>query len=205
MLQRNPHRSGIFGYADQLSATLKDAQATDLYGKLTDIDEAVQGVAQAARRIHDSGNKLIFVGNGGSSAIASHMATDYSKNGNLRSCALNDAGMLTCLGNDFGYEHVFAKQIEFHGRKGDLLVAISSSGKSANILNAVAALRKIGGTVVTLSGGGADNPLRSRGDINLFLHSEFYGFVEIGHLALCHAILDFSIEQEGRGVASVIK
>ena len=58
------------------------------------------------------GNKLIFVGNGGSAAIASHMATDYSKNGDVRSIALNDSSMLTCLGNDLGYDGVFAKQIE---------------------------------------------------------------------------------------------
>jgi len=205
VLERSPHNSGISGYADTLSATLKDAEATDGRGKSTDIDEAIHWAAETARRIHDAGNKLIFVGNGGSAAIASHMATDYSKNGNLRSCALNDASMLTCLGNDYGYEHVFAKQIEFNGRQGDLLVAISSSGKSANILNAVAVARKIGCTIVTLSGCHADNPLRSLGDMNLFLRSEYYGFVEIGHLTLCHAILDYSMERDGRGAASLIK
>jgi D-sedoheptulose 7-phosphate isomerase len=205
VLERNPLNSGISDYADTLSTTLKDAEATDGRGKTTDIDGAVHWVAEAARRVHDAGNKLIFVGNGGSAAIASHMATDYSKNGNLRSGALNDAGMLTCLGNDYGYEHIFAKQIEFHGRKGDLLVAISSSGKSANIINAVAAIRKIGGTIVTLSGGQPDNPLRSLGDMNLYLRSEFYGITEIGHLTLCHAILDYSMERDGRGAASVIK
>ena len=85
-----------------------------------------------------AGNKLIFVGNGGSAAItASHMATDYSKNGNIRALALNDSSMLTCLGNDLGYDRVFAKQIELHARAGDLVIAISSSGRSANILNAV--------------------------------------------------------------------
>jgi len=205
VLERSPHNSGISGYADTLSKTLKDAEATDVRGKSTDIDAAIHWTAEVARRAHDAGNKLIFVGNGGSAAIASHMATDYSKNGNLRSCALNDGSMLTCLANDYGYENVFAKQVEFHGRQGDLLVAISSSGKSVNILNAVAMARKVGCTIVTLSGSRADNPLRSLGDMNLFLRSHYYGFVEIGHLTLCHAILDYSMERDGREVASVIK
>ena len=71
-----------------------------------------------ARRAAARGNKIIFAGNGGSAGIASHMATDYSKNGGLRAWAMNDGSMLTCLANDYGYEHVFAKQIEFHGRSG---------------------------------------------------------------------------------------
>jgi D-sedoheptulose 7-phosphate isomerase len=119
------------------------------------------------------------------------MATDYSKNGNLRSLALNDGSMLTCLGNDLGYSQVFAKQIELHARPGDLVIAISSSGRSENILNAVKAARAAQCAVVTLSGFTPDNPLRGLGDINFYLASDRYGFVEIGHLTICHAVLDF--------------
>jgi D-sedoheptulose 7-phosphate isomerase len=119
------------------------------------------------------------------------MATDYSKNGNVRSLALNDGSMLTCLGNDLGYNQVFAKQIELHARAGDLVVAISSSGRSENILNAVNAARKAECAVVTFSGFTPDNPLRGLGDINFYIASDRYGFVEIGHLTICHAILDF--------------
>jgi D-sedoheptulose 7-phosphate isomerase len=131
------------------------------------------------------------VGNGGSSAIASHMATDYSKNGDVRAMALNDSSMLTCLGNDLGYDRVFAKQIELYARPDDLVIAISSSGRSANILNAVKAARAAKCAVVTFSGFTADNPLRRLGDINFYVASDRYGFVEIGHLTICHAILDF--------------
>src|SRR5258705_10607321 len=119
------------------------------------------------------------------------MATDYSKNGGVRSLALNDASMLTCLGNDLGYDRVFAKQIELHARPGDLVIAISSSGRSANILNAVKAARAVKCVVVTLSGFALDNPLRGVGDINVYVASDRYGFVEIGHLTICHAILNF--------------
>ena len=105
--------------------------------------------------------------------------------------ALNDTSMLTCLGNDLGYDRVFAKQIELYARADDLVIAISSSGRSANILNAVKAARSAKCAVVTFSGFTADNPLRRLGDINFYVASDRYGFVEIGHLTICHAILDF--------------
>ena len=157
----------------------------------------MEWAALAARATHDRGNKLVFIGNGGSAGIASHMAADYSKNANLRALAMNDGSMLTCLGNDYGYEQVFAKQLEFHGRPGDFLVALSSSGRSANILNAVAVARGMDCTVMTLSGFAPDNPLRGMGDMNFFLASDAYLFVEVGHMALCHAILEYSIERRG--------
>jgi D-sedoheptulose 7-phosphate isomerase len=203
MLQRIPNvgASWFDGYADILSGVLGSVQATDGGGKQLAMDDVLRWSAENARRCHDSGNKLIFIGNGGSATIASHMATDLSKNAGIRTMACNDGSILTCLGNDYGFEHVFAKQIEFYGARGDLVVAISSSGKSANILNAVAAARQVGCTVITLSGFAPDNPLRQLGDVNLYLKSDLYGFVEIGHLVLCHAIVDYSMERDGRGAA----
>ena len=203
MLQRISDVQGSWfdGYAGVLSAVLGDAQATDGGGKPLAIDEVIRWAAETAQHAHEAGNKLIFVGNGGSATVASHMATDFSKNGGLRTLALNDGSMLTCLGNDYGFDYVFSKQIEFYATRGDLVVAISSSGKSPNILNAVNAARTIGCTILTLSGFAPDNPLRSLGDVNLYLKSDLYGFVEIGHLALCHAIVDYSMERDGRGAA----
>ena len=120
----------ISNYFARLSHYLTEAAVTSSSNDAIELAEAVSRVMALACRSHASGNKLIFVGNGGSAAIASHMATDYSKNGNVRSLALNDGSMLTCLGNDLGYNQVFAKQIELHARAGDLVVAISSSGRS---------------------------------------------------------------------------
>lgn len=148
-----------------------------------------------ARAAHARSNRLFFIGNGGSAGIASHMAIDYSKNGGMRALALNDPAALTCLGNDLGYENVFARQIDLHARPGDVLVAISSSGRSPNILNAVAEARARDCFVLTLSGFTPDNPLRLLGDLNLYVASDRYGFVEIAHLALCHAMLDIAMER----------
>jgi D-sedoheptulose 7-phosphate isomerase len=181
----------ISRYFMTLSDRLVHTAVTSAAGQRLGHAEAINRVIGLARQTHSAGNKLIFVGNGGSAAIASHMATDYSKNGNIRALALNDSSMLTCLGNDLGYDRVFAKQIELHARPGDLVIAISSSGRSANILNAVKAAREAKGAIVTLSGFSAENPLRRLGDINFYIDSDRYGFVEIGHLTICHAILDF--------------
>jgi len=180
------------GYIETLGGTLRQCAVTFSGDERVDLVEGINWAIEHARRTHADGNKLMFIGNGGSASIASHMATDYSKNGGLRAQSFNDSAMLTCLGNDLGYENVFAKQIELYARPRDLLIAISSSGRSANILNGVKAARAAGCLVMTLSGFGADNPLRRLGDINFYLASDQYGFVEIGHLAICHAVLDFS-------------
>jgi D-sedoheptulose 7-phosphate isomerase len=181
----------ISRYFTALSGYLVQARVTSGAGEPLDMAEAINQMMALARWTHAAGNKLIFVGNGGSSAIASHMATDYSKNGDVRAMALNDTAMLTCLGNDLGYDRIFAKQIELYARADDFVIAISSSGRSANILNAGKTARAAKCSVVTLSGFTADNPLRRLGDINFFIASDRYGFVEIGHLTICHAILDF--------------
>ena len=142
------------------------------------------------RRVARGTGKVMFVGNGGSAGIAGHLAIDFAKNGGVRAVTFNDASSLTCLGNDLGYDQVFAKQVEMQGFAGDVLVAISSSGASPNILNAVKAASAIGCEVVTLSGFAEDNPLRAMGDVNFFVDSAVYGFVETAHQAVLHAILD---------------
>ena len=131
--------------------------------------------------------RVMFIGNGGSMGIATHMAVDFSKNGGLRATAFGDGAMLTCLGNDLGYENVFASQIEWHGRAGDVLIAISSSGKSPNILNGVKVARSRGCKIVTFSGFRDDNPLRKSGDVNFYVRAMQYGFVEVAHQAILHA------------------
>jgi D-sedoheptulose 7-phosphate isomerase len=184
-------KTDLQSYFVTLSDLLCQVEVTSSAGQRVEFADAATALMERARTTHAAGNKLIFVGNGGSAAIASHMATDYSKNGGVRSLALNDASMLTCLGNDLGYDRVFAKQLELHARKGDLVIAISSSGRSANILNAVDAAAAAGCAVATMSGFTPDNPLRRKGEWNFYVASDRYGFVEIGHLTICHAVLDF--------------
>jgi D-sedoheptulose 7-phosphate isomerase len=180
-------------YFAALADALQATKVTDRAFQPMPFEDGCEWVRRAAHEAHDSDNKIMFIGNGGSAGIASHLAVDFSKNGGLRSLAFNDPSALTCLGNDLGYENVFAKQIEFHARPGDLLIAISSSGRSPNILAAVAMARKRDCRVVTYSGFTEGNDLRRTGDVNFYVPALEYGFVEVAHLALCHAVLDIDM------------
>ncbi|HZD26539.1 MAG TPA: SIS domain-containing protein [Alphaproteobacteria bacterium] len=179
-------------YFDTLGALPLRSEVTDARGReigLADCFAKLQPLLGGYRRA----GKVMFVGNGGSATIASHMAIDFSKNGNIPALCFNDGAALTCLGNDLGYDQVFAHQVASLGQLGDTLIAISSSGRSANIVNAVRAARSVGAYVVTLSGFDPDNPLRRLGDYNLYVPAGEYGFVEIVHLSLCHALLDLAM------------
>ncbi len=180
-------------YYSNLSDKLEKIQATRKDGSGLDFFAAIESAGQLAMAQTEAGRKIIFIGNGASASIASHMSTDFWKNGSMRAIAFNDAALLTCLSNDCGYENVFGKSVEMFADEGDILVAISSSGKSENILNGVREARKRGVHVVTLSGFGSDNPLCGMGDINFYVPDGTYGAVEILHLSVCHCILDIVI------------
>ena len=177
-------------YVDTFSRVLLSAQVTGADGKEISMDEGIAKVHASMRRVVRGPNKIMFVGNGGSAGIAGHLAIDFAKNGGVRSLTFNDASSLTCLGNDLGYDQVFAKQVEMQAFDGDVLIAISSSGQSKNILNAADTGRKKGCEVITLSGFTPDNLLRKRGDVNFYVGSGVYGFVETAHQGILHAILD---------------
>ncbi len=142
----------------------------------------------------EGANKLMFIGNGASASIASHMSTDFWKNGGMRAMAFNDSSLLTCIGNDYGYKHVFEKPVEMFAEPGDILIAISSSGKSENIVRGAQAAHGKGCKVITMSGFQKGNPLSQLGDINFYVPANDYGPVEILHTAICHCLLDVIIE-----------
>lgn len=198
-------QSSINAYFATLGAMADRTLATDADGRPVALESVFEDMIAKARLTHDAGNKLMFIGNGGSSTICSHMAEDFTKAANIRAMAFNDSAFLTCLGNDLGYDQVFSKQIEMFAMPGDVLFAISSSGNSANILNGVAAARKRGCTVVTLSGFGPDNKLRGLGDVNVYVPAGEYGFVEITHLAIIHAMLDMALGWRAQPVVAPLR
>jgi D-sedoheptulose 7-phosphate isomerase len=151
-------------------------------------------VADLLKFVHDKGGKTLIFGNGGSAAIASHFSVDLTKNAGLRCVNCNEADLITCFSNDYGYERWVEKAIDFYGDAGDLLIVISSSGSSENMLNGVKAARegKFKG-IVTLSGFAEDNPLCQLGDINLWINSRAYNFVENTHQVWLLAIVDLII------------
>lgn len=141
------------------------------------------------------GNKVIFIGNGGSAAICSHMAIDFLNAGKIRAIDFNSGPLITCLANDYGFENLFSRAIEMHGRKDDVIVAISSSGRSQDILRGVEAGKKLECKVVTMSGFLENNPLSVMGDINIYISASKYGEVEVSHYFILHFLLDCLAEK----------
>lgn len=180
-------------FAEKYYARLLDIaqsiRVTDAAGNELDFAGGIEGTISLIRR-NIAGHKIMFIGNGGSAGISSHMSTDFWKNGGMRAIAFNDSSVLTCIGNDYGYRHVFEKPIEMFADNGDILIAISSSGRSENILLGVNAARSKACKVITLSGFEPDNPLSSMGDFNFYVPSKAYGPVEVLHHSICHCILD---------------
>ena len=158
------------------------------------IVDQLEKVADLLIATHTKGNKALIFGNGGSAAIASHFSVDLTKNAGLRCVNFNEADLITCFANDYGFERWVEKAVDFYGDKGDLLIVISSSGSSENMLNGVKAARNGNfRAIVTLSGFAAANSLRQLGDINLWVDSKAYNFVENIHQVWLLAIVDLII------------
>ena len=178
-----------------LKMMLDEILATDSQGKDVPLDD---GLDLAVKMITENRHKkVMFIGNGASASIASHMAADFWKNADVCATAFNDLAMLTCISNDCGYENVFAKPIGMFAESGDVLMAISSSGNSENILRAVQAARDRGCSVISFSGFEPENALRGLGDLNFYVPAQSYGPVEVLHHALCHCIVDSLCELRG--------
>ena len=131
--------------------------------------------------IKKSKRKVMIAGNGGSSAIASHVSVDLTKNCRIRCINFNEYDLITCFANDFGYEKWLKKAIEYYFDKGDCLILISSSGKSKNIINAARYAKKKGIHLITFSGFKSNNPLRNLGNTNFWVNSKDYNIVESVH------------------------
>jgi D-sedoheptulose 7-phosphate isomerase len=183
--------------AAQFHALLTNCEFTDSSGRLLDLEAGVLRAMQILRAIRERGSRVHLIGNGGSAGIASHVATDFVNVAKLRAHTLHDSSIFTCMANDYGYENAFARMLLHLASKHDALIAISSSGRSANICNAAETVKNMGGTVITLSGFDSANTLRGMGDLNIWLDSCDYGFVEIGHQFMLHNVADrFGLENK---------
>ena len=158
----------------------------------------LEQASSMAWETHKSSKKIIIAGNGGSAAMASHVAVDFVKAAGIRAINFNEADLITCFANDYGYENWVAKALEAYADKGDLVILISSSGKSQNILNAAEKGNEMGLSVITVSGFLMDNPLRKLGDLNLWVESTEYNIVEMTHHVWLVAIIDYLIETTGK-------
>lgn len=182
-------------YLEELIKYLEETNIYDLEGiAYKNWEEGMQAVTGLFLETRQKGKQLFFIGNGGSAAIASHMAADYMKNGRMKTISLYDSAVVTCFGNDYGYEQVFSRSLERLGEDGDLLIAISSSGNSPNIVNAIQMAKEKGLHVVTLSGFEGTNRIRAMGDYNIYVPVCHYGMVESIHNLILQQIVDALME-----------
>ena len=167
---------------------------SDLVKSNEKIIDQLGKVADLIKVINAKENKVLIFGNGGSAAISSHVSVDLTKNAGVRCVNCNEADLITCFSNDYGYERWVEKAVDFYGDEGDLLIVISSSGSSKNMLNGVKAARNGNfNAVVTFTGFADENPLRQLGDINLWVDSKAYNFIENIHQVWLLAIVDLII------------
>jgi D-sedoheptulose 7-phosphate isomerase len=164
----------------------------DIYSRIQSLDSSILiEFSILLKKIKKSQKKIIIIGNGGSAGIASHAAVDLTKAAKIRAVNFNEAGLLTCYANDYGYENWAVEALKSYADKEDLVILISSSGKSPNILNAAEYAQKEALNIVTLSGFSEQNPLRRMGKINLWADSTSYNIVEITHYIWLLSVIDF--------------
>ncbi|MCB1049572.1 MAG: SIS domain-containing protein, partial [Acidobacteria bacterium] len=169
-------------------------------GQPLDTEQAMEAALALLLHVKDAQNAAFVIGSGGSAAIASHVINDLINACGVRAIALTDPAVLTCMTNDYGYDQAYSKLLETHSQKGDVLIAISSSGGSPAIHNAVRMHRKKGGDCITLSGFSAENPLRGLGHLNIWVPGTSFGVVEMGHAWILHHLTDRLSQLLGRTV-----
>lgn len=185
-------------YVKELFGKIEDTEIwSGVTKKCSSYDEGIRLLVDTFTVYKEKQAWLFFIGNGGSSAIASHMTADYMKNGGMNTYSLYDNAVTTCMGNDYGYESIFSRPMDFLVKEGDLVVAISSSGNSPNIIAAIETAKVKGASVITFTGFRSDNRAKQLGDINVYVPCEKYGIVESIHNFMLQQIVDIIMERDG--------
>jgi D-sedoheptulose 7-phosphate isomerase len=180
----------VADYLDSFFKIIRNTAISDKKNQIMKIDTAIDNIVSECIRIKTEKKNIYLIGNGGSNGIASHTSVDFINSCKIKAFPLTDASNLTCFANDFGYESVFSKPLQILIEKDDILIAISSSGNSKNILNAVEIAKAKETVIITLSGFNENNKLRSMGNYNIWVNSQEYGKVEIAHAFWLHLITD---------------
>jgi D-sedoheptulose 7-phosphate isomerase len=177
-------------HVGELCGHLKALSCRNAEGQETDPEDGLQQWRKLALDLRAHRGTVYLVGNGASASMASHMAADLAKNAQLHTQVFSDLSLITAISNDMGYEHVFSEPLSRRAQAGDMLVAISSSGESRNVLAAVDVANKHGMFVITLSAMKEDNSLRKAGRLNFYVPAPTFGYAESCHAAILHHWMD---------------
>ena len=172
----------------------------DVFGKTMEQMDVIQLMAERCKEALKSGNKVLFCGNGGSAADAQHLAAELigrfqKERRSLASVALTtDTSILTAVANDYGYDEVFARQVEGLGRSGDVLIGISTSGNSANVVKAALKARDTGMHTIAFTGEGGGK-LKDICDITFAVPSKVTARIQEMHIMVGHILCEL-VEEE---------
>ena len=160
-------------YLEQQIQSIRDLKKTST------IFQEIFNILKNAR---DNEKQVFVMGNGGSASIASHVSVDFAKTARISSATFNNSNLITCFANDYGYENLNQKYIGYYGNAGDVLIAISSSGESKNMINACKKAKKLKfSRIITLTGFRKNNTLSKMGNINFWVNSKNYNLIENTH------------------------
>ena len=141
-------------------------------------------------KIIKKNQRIFIIGNGGSASIASHVSVDFAKVARVRSSRFNNSNLITCFANDYKYENWVLEAIKAYCDNNDLIILISSSGSSKNIINAANYCKDNKIKLITLSGFSSNNPLSKLGNINFHIDSNEYNYIEMCHHIILVSIVD---------------
>lgn len=183
-------------YVNDISFAMQKMVVTDGQGNVLNIDSALEQWADKAEEIREkTKGMLFFCGNGASATMAEHMSHDWFQNAKVNTYTVSETAHLTAISNDVSYEDVFSYRIERVCSEKDMLITISSSGNSPNVVKAIKTARDKGSFIITVSGKNGDNVSRKSGDLNFYVPLETYGMVESAHAVLLHAALDLYLDK----------
>ncbi len=153
-------------------------------------DHAFEHWKDITVRLRESGRIVYLIGNGASASMASHFSADLTKNAHVHTQVFTDLALITAVANDISYDQVFVEPLRRRLTPQDMLVAISSSGNSANVINACRFASDIGASVVTITAMEPDNKMRQLGNLNFWIPADTYGMAETGHACILHYWMD---------------
>ena len=156
-------------------------------------DESIICLRDSIKSTKLSNGRLLFFGNGASASLCSHAATDFTKQAKIPSIAFNDHNLITALSNDYGYEFWVSKAIELYSANNDMLIFISVSGESENLINGIDFANKNNLKTASLTGSKENNKLRSKSDTSLWVDSKAYNIVESIHTIWITLLIDMFV------------
>lgn len=181
-------------YFKTIEQAIGNILITNQQESIIDRSTAFKLIADRIENTKKKAGLIFFAGNGASATMAEHMSHDFFQNAEVNTQTCSETSHITAIGNDYGFDEVFSYRIGRILGKQDILITISSSGNSENVVKALKTARDRESFIITLSGKMQENVSRKSGDINIYVPLSTYGLVESAHAVILHAILDFYLD-----------